>query len=555
MKQIIKNLIKHIKKTIFKVQNKTNNKLRIISFDQYIINFNNFVKKTILKVQDKTNNKSKIGNLNEYVINFNNFAKKTILKVQNKKNNKSKISNFNRYVITFISLLFFYLFYLLIPLLYDEGWVQSNIESKILYEFKMNISTSANISYRILPSPHFLIKNSKISLNKNKSSKFIADVENLKVFFSQKNLFYKKKMNLTKLIIDNANFSLTRNEFKELNDYSNTRFSKKKIQINDSNIFLNNSLDELITIIKIKKTTLFFDDEKLLNFFNLRGSIFTIPFTFKFNSNDDLNKKKQINFKAKSLDLNFFNESFKEKNNPSTGRNIISFLNSTIKTKYNMNDELITFESNNAKFKNSKIDYKGKLSINPFDLNLYVDMGNYEISRLLKLDPILKEFIKTELLFNENISLNLSIAAKTNALDEIFKYAKINFNITNSEINLDNTAFINNIGLLELSSSNLFLENNELNLNTDILITIKDSKALFSSLNTNKKFRQEIKSILINIDYAFLSNEIKFNNIKIDNNEVSEQFLNTIKGFTDNNLNNLIKSRRLLNQLLDIYEG
>ena len=231
MKQIIKNLIKHIKKTIFKVQNKTNNKLKIDNFNEYVINFNNFVKKTILKVQNKTNNKSKIDNFNEYVINFNNFAKKTILKVQNKKNNKSKISNFNRYVITFISLLFFYLFYLLIPLLYDEGWVQSNIESKILYEFKMNISTSANISYRILPSPHFLIKNSKISLNKNKSSKFIADVENLKVFFSQKNLFYKKKMNLTKLIIDNANFSLTRNEFKELNDYSNTRFSKKKLKL------------------------------------------------------------------------------------------------------------------------------------------------------------------------------------------------------------------------------------------------------------------------------------------------------------------------------------
>ena len=55
--------------------------------------------------------------------NFNNLILKTIFKVQNKTNNKFRISNFNKILITFIGLLFFYLFYLLIPLLYDKGWV------------------------------------------------------------------------------------------------------------------------------------------------------------------------------------------------------------------------------------------------------------------------------------------------------------------------------------------------------------------------------------------------------------------------------------------------
>ena len=59
----------------------------------------------------------------------------------------------------------------------------------------------------------------------------------------------------------------------------------------------------------------------------------------------------------------------------------------------------------------------------------------------------------------------------------------------------------------------------------------------------------------INIDYDFLNNEIKFNNVKIDNNKTSDQFMNIIDGFRDNNLNNLIKSRRLLNELIEAYVG
>jgi len=64
-----------------------------------------------------------------------------------------------------------------------------------------------------------------------------------------------------------------------------------------------------------------------------------------------------------------------------------------------------------------------------------------------------------------------------------------------------------------------------------------------------------IKNILINLNYDYLSNEIKFNNVKIDNNDVSNEFLNVIEGFNYNNLNNLVKSKRLINKLLSIYEG
>ena len=101
----------------------------------------------------------------------------------------------------------------------------------------------------------------------------------------------------------------------------------------------------------------------------------------------------------------------------------------------------------------------------------------------------------------------------------------------------------------------MFLENNNLILNTDILFEVKNSDNLFSFLNTNKKSRKEIKNILINLNYDFLRNEIEFNNVKINNKVVSDQFLNVIDHFNDNNLINMVNTKLLINKLFSIYEG
>ena len=109
--------------------------------------------------------------MQKIIKNFNNLIKKTIFKVQNKTKNNFNISSFNKYLIIFITLLFFYLFYLLTPLLYEKNWVQNSIEKKLLNEFRINLSTSADITYRILPAPHFLIKDSKIFNDLSKLAK------------------------------------------------------------------------------------------------------------------------------------------------------------------------------------------------------------------------------------------------------------------------------------------------------------------------------------------------------------------------------------------------
>ena len=583
MKQIVKTFINSIKKTIFKVWNKTNNNFKLdnlnivkkftksveralikvesikninLKFDNLNIvkKFSKSVEKVIIKVRSKTNNNFKLDNLN-IVKNFNKSVEKTIIKVQKKKNNKLTISKFNKYLIAFISLLFFYLFYLSIPILYDKNWLQKNIEKQLLENFKIEFSLSSDISYRILPSPHYLIKNSKILKIDDKTIS-LAEIKTLKVFVSQKNFFDKEKVQLKYIKINNADFTLLDSDFRFLKNSTQNKFSNKKIEVNKSKIFFKNNSDEIISIIKISQAFLFQDEEKFLNLIKLKGVVFNTPFSFDYNRKFESFGSEEINIVAKSLRFNFFNELIFGKKDNSTGKNIISILNSKINTNYKIENDLIIFNSTNSKLKNSKISYEGELLISPFDLKINIDFDNYDLRKFINSDSILKDLIKTELLFNENISVSASITSNSDLKNKIYNDGKIYLNLVDEKLNINKSRFINKkIGAFELDNSNLSYENERLILSTDIIVNIKNSNKLFSLLQTNKKFRKPIKNILINLDYDFLFNEINFNNIKIDNQEINDELLRIIDGFSDNEQNNWNKSKRILNSFFEIYEG
>ena len=477
---------------------------------------------------------------------FNNFIKKTIFKVENKTNDKFHVSNFSKYLITIIAILFIYIFYLLIPLLYDKNWVHDKIVTTLSAEFNINLSNSFDVSYRILPKPHYLIKDSKIAL---------GEIKVLNVFISHNNFFNKESIKISEVVIEKANFSLLNDNFQKLYKNSKNKFSKKKIKIKDSNIFFKNNLNEVISIIKISNAFLFFDEKNLFNLFDLKGEIFNIP--FEFNYQNIINSQKKIRIKAPDLQLEVTNDFFKnDEDLISSGKNNISILSSSINTKYNIKDQIVIFQSDGSRVYNSKIDYNGQLAINPFDLNLKINLYNYKISNLFTPNSIINEFIKSGLLFNKNISVHTLINIESTKKDKIFNKAKIELRVLNGKISFDNSIFINNnIGLVEVSNSDLFLENDKLILTSDLSIDIKNIDRLFSFLNTGKKLRKDIKNIKLNIIYDFLSNQAELKNIKINDNAVSPQFNNIAEGLIDMNSNNLTKSRRLLNELIGLYEG
>ena len=493
--------------------------------------------------------------MKHFIKKFNNLIKKTIFKVENKTNNKLIISKFNKYLITFISLLFFYLFYLSIPVLYGKNWVQENIEKKLLKDFKIHFSVSSDISYRILPSPHYLIKDSKIFVENNMTAS-IAEIKTLRVFVSQKNFFDKKKLRLKYIKINNANFSLLKNNLKLFKNANNVKFSHKRIKINNSNILFKDNSGEIVSTVRISKAFLFFDSENLLNLLDLKGKVFNIPFSLDYMKKFDFSMSEEINIIFKMLRLNIFDTYTNDKNTNNKRKNTISLLNSTINTEYKIEDDLIKFSSNNSRIRNTTLDFNGELSVDPFDLNLNVILPNIKLFKLFKINSTLKELIQTQLFFNDNINVKASIIANSDSTKKIFQKAEINFNIFDGKINFNKTKLINEkIGSIELKNSNLFSENNQLTLNTEMIIDIDNDEELFSLLQTNKKFRKPINNILINLNYDLLTNQFKFNYIKIDSKEINPQLFRIIEKLNDNSINNLNKSKRILNNFFELYEG
>ena len=120
----------------------------------------------------------------------------------------------------------------------------------------------------------------------------------------------------------------------------------------------------------------------LFNLFDLKGEIFNIP--FELNYQNTVNSQKNIEIKAPDLKLKIINKFFKKDKDLNSGMNNISILNSSINTKYSIKDQIIIFQSDGSKAYNSKINYNGQLAINPFDLNLKIDLYNHKISNLLR---------------------------------------------------------------------------------------------------------------------------------------------------------------------------
>ena len=131
-------------------------------------------------------------------------------------------------IFTITSLLFLYLLYLSIPSLHDSGRVQKDLHNKLFEEFGLNFSLSSDISYRILPQPHFHVKDSKIFENKEKATDEIGEIKNIKIFISQKNLFKSENINIKQIVLSKANFFFSRKNLNFISKLFKNEFSKKK---------------------------------------------------------------------------------------------------------------------------------------------------------------------------------------------------------------------------------------------------------------------------------------------------------------------------------------
>jgi len=490
------------------------------------------------------------------------FRTSIINKIKNYKklsNNKFfKTNNFNKSIIFLICTLFLYLFYLSIPSLYNKERLQKDLTSKILNEFGLNISLSSEINYLILPSPHILIKDVKIFDDNKQNPKELLQIKKLKVVISQINFFNRDDLKINKIIIDNANLTVQKKDFKYLNFFLNKKFSVKKIYIKNSNFFYNDSENVIITNFPIKNFELFYSKKNQSNQIQSNGLIFNTPFNLKWSIGHE-NKKSIFSLNLKKLKLNIKNISNKEDQYLFI-KNIISFLNNTLTTNFKIVNGSLSFQNESSKLINHNLNYYGKINLDPFNLVLDIDMNKLNLNKLLFESYILQELLKTNLFFEKNLSGKITLSSNNITPNNLFDSLKFFFTIKNGKINFNNSKFINNyIGTLSLASSSLELKNYELFFIVKFELDINNERKFYNFFQIPKKYRKPLENIHFEVKINTNKKNLDINKIKINksiNDETGSDNSN-LKGLNKINIKmkNRIDLKNYINQIFSTYSG
>ena len=469
------------------------------------------------------------------------------------------ISNLSISIILFIAILFVYLFYVSIPTLYNKGVLQKDITDKLIKEFKIDFSLSSKIRYFILPSPHFLIENVKIFDDNLKEPKELSQIKKLKIYISQKNLFDRNNLKITKILIEDANFIFQKNHTKFYNNYIKNQFSKKKFIIKNSNFFLKDSNHNIIALVPIKNINLFYHEKKLTNQIIAKGKVFKIPFDINWYRNFENKTKSVTLIKLKKLDLEIINKSLIE-DKKYIAKNSIFFRNAKLHSNFQIQNNIIRFKSENSKIVNSNLDYSGQIDIDPSHIKLEINLDNLNLIKFLISSFDFIKSLNVDFLFNKNLSANIDIKSN-NIHNKLFDFAKILINFDNGKINFNNSILKSKkIGFLKLTESNLDFIDEKLIFEGSFNFNVTDQKKFYTAFQIPKKKRKLLKNIFFDIQIDSSRNKLNINNFNINNkkNIVNENTINILNQYNsnkENKIQNWINLKNFTREIFNIYFG
>lgn len=461
-----------------------------------------------------------------------------------------KITKSNKFFLSLVVLTVLFLSYLSIPNTYNKIEISTKLNNQLQKKFNLNFNLSQNFKYNFLPRPHFIYNNTFISEDQNEISK----IEELKIFISLDNLFSYKNFEVQNLVIKKSNFSLNNKTYNFFIKLLDNNFRDSKLIIKDSNIFFKNNDDEVLFINKILDMEYFYDNKSLQNKAISKSEIFNLPYSLELSKNN-INKKifskLNLNFLKLKVDneLNFSKE-------VKTG--LMNFMLNKDKFdviyKIDKNDLILNLFDN---LENSNFSYDSKINFNPFYLNLEGTTKEINILNLLKSNSLILQLLKTEILNNKNLNINLNIHGEESQNFKDFVEIYFNSKIQKGLIDIDNTQFSwRNNADFSLEDSLIYLKDGELILDGIFNLDIKNSGEVYKFLLTPKKYRNEIKNIKANFVYNFDQKIANLNNILINNknNKEVDKVLETLL-LKKNKLQNKVYLKDKLNKALKYYTG
>ena len=469
--------------------------------------------------------------------------------------NKFKIN----YLIFFISLIFFYyLIYLSFPGILHDKSDQNYFTNELKKQYNLEFSLTPEITYSILPKPHFQIKDVIIFNNINNYQKEIAQVKRLKIYLHQKNFFKKRKLEIKTVELFETNFFINKMDIDFIKNFFNNGFIDRPMIIKRANLFYEDMDKRTISFLNLKRINMEFNDKINNDVVTSKGEIFNLPFIITWKQ--DLDKREQIsNLKFKKINLNIFN-STKFINKKKKNKLQIYLNRSRYIINYDINDKKINFESSNSFIGNNKFIFSGKIYLDPFNFNVTSSLDNLKLKKLLMNSLFLKEILSTDFLLNENFNGTMNLIVNNLENNPLFNNLNLNLNFKGQTLEFNNSIFLNEkIANLVVRKGILFEEKNNLLFKAQVDFIVNDINKLYNKFVVPKKNRNDLKKINFEVLVNMTNNQFKILKITNENfkNKKFESVDDLIYEFNSGGIkiSNWIEFKIFANKIISSYAG
>jgi hypothetical protein len=438
------------------------------------------------------------------------------------------------------------LFYFLIPTLYNKNIIQSQIKNQILKNYNIKLKFNEKINYGLLPKPHFSAKNLSIF----HGEKEIGMAKNFRIFIKAGKFFSINKIDIKDLVFIKTDFNINLNDGSFFKNLLKTEPNENKIQIKNSNIFFKNDNDEVLFINKIYNSKFYYDAQNLENILSSKNEIFNIPYKLVI-KNDKFNKLVFSQFNSKKIRLSIenkidYNELVK------IGLLDILFVNKNASLNFEIKKNSLSFTSEDKKDL-----YKGLMYFKPFHLSANFNYDGLSSKYFFKDDTILVDLIKSEILNNSNLNLEINLNVKNiinvNELNNLI----LNFSIQQGNLNFSNSSIMWKKDMkIILTESLLNYDGEEINLIGKFVIKFQNPENFYSSFQVKKVHRKKIDQMQFDFVYNFDQKKISFDNVRVDNIQSNEldKYIDDFNK-TDKGIFNKITFKNFVSNFFGIYAG
>ncbi len=412
-----------------------------------------------------------------------------------------------------IGIIFSSLTILSLPVLFNYESKVVKIEKNFYQNFKLNLKSSGNISYKPFPKPHLLVEKASINFPKSEKKDEFINTSNLKIFISLRDIYLRTFYNFLSAEISKTNIYLELSDIIKIRKHLYQKINKP-IDFNDCKIFINNNKKEVILISPVNKILYKINNKTKIKHFDIHGEIFGLNFKSEWKRNYSTPEQSfhSINFYNPNIEIkNIFNSKENEKLNALTE---IIFAQDKLKYELKFNKDSIEIISPNKKITNFNID--SKIQLNPFYFNGGITIKNK------KVENIIDNFLLNLVFYDKNYLGNLSGIFKIkfrNLNNKLIKNGEINLIVNEQKINFKEAYFqLDKVG--EISSSISFLEKKEeIKFISKNELIIKNHIEFAKIFQVGSKKIKNIKKIYFDLEKIVGSKDFILKNIKL--NDVS----------------------------------